>query len=306
MKNKFSKIITISLSLFVLVFLFAIRTFAEEKEPVSLSVSLKEGELYAYETIDSDLLSALILYSDGSTEQISPDALKIEYPCGDSLRAADESGLVTYLDFSVPLSITVLKRDYDMSGAYWTDTELIYDKEAHTPTLMGLPNGVEVLEYAVQNVSDAGIYTLSASFFYDAENYNPPVCPQGTLKIERRGIEAPSISALVYNGCEQMPEFDGSEIYSAEILAARDVGSYPVTLKITDKNYSFFGKDELTVYYEILPREIEIEIFDVDTYFFERDFDFSYKILKSYTGATVPEPDIKTIFGLSTFPLMYI
>ena len=49
-------------------------------------------------------------------------------------------------------------------------TELIYDKEAHTPTLMGLPNGVDVLEYAVQNVSDAGLYTLSASFSYDAEN----------------------------------------------------------------------------------------------------------------------------------------
>ena len=294
MKRKISKIITVCLSLFILIFLFEIRVLAEESEPISLSVTLKEGELYAYEKLDGDTVSAFLSYSDGKMREISFEDLKIEYEKGDSLRASDTGVLVSYLDFSVSLPVSVLKSNYDMTGAAWVNTNTVYDGAGHTPTLVGLPEGVRVLEYAIVDAIDAGTYGLSASFTYEKENYNPPVCPDGTLVIEPQSLDAPVLESLVYNGQSQSPTLN-SPFFTAESVPQRDAGKYPVHLKISDGNYSFSGSLELMLYYEILPREIEIEISDIDTYYFERDFSPSYTVVR---GEILAGDELSPVFEI--------
>ncbi|MBQ9941740.1 MAG: hypothetical protein IJP03_01900, partial [Christensenellaceae bacterium] len=81
-----------------------------------------------------------------------------------------------YTGLEAAVSFTVEKADYDMSGAKWDYTGAIpHDGSSHTVEVTGLPEGVTVTGYTGNTAADAGSYTASVTFAYDADNYNAPV-----------------------------------------------------------------------------------------------------------------------------------
>lgn len=81
-----------------------------------------------------------------------------------------------------PLVWRIGKRDYDMSTAVWTGTEgLVYTGEALSVELTGLEAGLVPI-YQNNVAVEAGVYTASARFLYDEDNYNPP--PELTCRWE--------------------------------------------------------------------------------------------------------------------------
>ena len=129
--------------------------------------------------------------------------------------------------------------DYDLSGVEWKNIRTTYDGTPKCPELVGLPDGVEVVEYIGGGEISAGEYTVSARLSYDEENYNAPIIPECTFVIEKCILSAPTFMTAVYNGRPQLPSVDGS-LFSleseGEIILA---GKYQITVKLLDPdNYA--------------------------------------------------------------------
>jgi hypothetical protein len=74
------------------------------------------------------------------------------------------------------LSWAIGKAAYDMSGASWDYTiPFTYDGTGKTVLVTGLPAGVTAASYTGHAATDAGAYTASVTFTYDATNYEQPV-----------------------------------------------------------------------------------------------------------------------------------
>ncbi len=88
-----------------------------------------------------------------------------------------------------PLEWNILKRDYDMSTAVWTDdSDFIYDGTVKEVVLQGLEDGLEPI-YEGNTGVDAGTYTARASFLYDENNYNPPQDLEFTWQIRKAPLD---------------------------------------------------------------------------------------------------------------------
>jgi cbb3-type cytochrome oxidase subunit 3 len=80
-------------------------------------------------------------------------------------------------------TLTVEKATYDMSGVSIANKTVTYNGEAHSIAIIGtLPNGVTVT-YTGNGKTDAGVYTVVASFAGDA-NYNAIADMTATLTIK--------------------------------------------------------------------------------------------------------------------------
>ena len=73
---------------------------------------------------------------------------------------------------SMVFDITIAKATYDMSGITFADDRVTYDGEVHSLEISGdLPAGVSVT-YAGNDKTNAGEYTVTATFAGDSANYN--------------------------------------------------------------------------------------------------------------------------------------
>ena len=73
---------------------------------------------------------------------------------------------------SMVFDITIAKATYDMSGITFADDRVTYDGEVHSLAISGdLPAGVSVT-YAGNDKTNAGEYTVTATFAGDSANYN--------------------------------------------------------------------------------------------------------------------------------------
>ena len=81
--------------------------------------------------------------------------------------------------------LTIAKAVYDMSGVTFADGNFTYDGQAHSLVISGtLPTGVSVT-YAGNDKTNAGEYTVTASFTGDYANYNAIPDMTATLTIEK-------------------------------------------------------------------------------------------------------------------------
>ncbi len=85
------------------------------------------------------------------------------------------------------ITVTVTKATYDMSGMTFADARYTYDGNPKSLFIAGaLPPGVSV-SYAGNERAEAGVYTVTASFTADSQNYLPipdmtaklTICPSG-------------------------------------------------------------------------------------------------------------------------------
>ena len=71
------------------------------------------------------------------------------------------------------LNWKINKANYDMQNAHWTyDSPFVYNGSEKEILIVGLPQGVTVLEYQNNKKTEAGTYEATATLSYDAQNYN--------------------------------------------------------------------------------------------------------------------------------------
>ncbi len=86
------------------------------------------------------------------------------------------------------VKVVINKATYDMTGIGMADKTVIYNGEAQDLILSGiLPEGVTV-EYTNNGKVEAGVYTVTATFIYDADNYNAIAPMTATLTINKDEI----------------------------------------------------------------------------------------------------------------------
>ncbi len=90
---------------------------------------------------------------------------------------------------SATVTITVAKATYDMSGITFEDNTVVYNGEAHTLAIGGtLPSGVTVT-YDMSGKTESGVYTVTAKFSGDYDNYNAIADMTATLTVKQATIE---------------------------------------------------------------------------------------------------------------------
>lgn len=245
--------------------------------PVALEVELDRAEFTALEQV---IFTAALLNNDGSYTAVDSSLVTVLYEKGDSLRFGDATVEFSYGDLCVSAPVTVIKRNYDMSGATWSPSSLVFDGKAHSVTLSGLPDGVTVREYIGNGFIYAGQYSVSAALDYDTLNYNAPTLAPHTVTVEKQTVPLPVIGAAEYDGTPHTAALQPSALYTAGALPTASItGAYPIILTLTDpNNYTFGTSHTATVYFRIEPRRLTVKVSDFDLYLFEREVSPAFRI----------------------------
>ena len=162
---------------------------------------------------------------------------------------------------STTLRYEIKKADYDMSGISFTNTQVVYDGQTHSPELAGsIPN--ELMYNIIGGYKvNAGEYDVYCEFILSNFNYNLPNPLQTKLKINPRPILVTfaDCSGIVADGSFKGVNvsfvglvdnnFDGYTLnYSATPINA---GTYTCTVDLKpNSNYVIINKNSIT--YQIL------------------------------------------------------
>lgn len=131
-----------------------------------------------------------------------PEGMKAEYRGNAAIEAGEYVAEATLImedpmnyeaPVVSPLAWKIGKRDYDMSTARWIGAEgFVYDGTAKSVELTGLEDGLEPI-YQDNIAVDAGVYTSSARFLYDENNYNPPQDLTVTWEIHKAPLDVSGV-----------------------------------------------------------------------------------------------------------------
>ena len=243
--------------------------------PISLSVSGRE-EYSAFERVSDDDLSVWLINNDGSRVALSLSELEIIYSGYDSFRFGDTELVLKYGELSAAHRVTVKKAAYDMSGVFWSGLSQEYSAEPKFPTLSGLPEGVEVIEYVGGGEIMAGVYTVSARLSFDEDNYNPPLVESVQMTIKPRGI-IPECVECIYTGLPQQPTAK-NPVCIPESVSYTNAGVYTVTFSLSDTDNYYLISD--TAELVIRPRSVSIKISDTNSYWFDETDPISATVLE--------------------------
>ena len=167
----------------------------------------------------------------------------------------------------------ILKADYDLSSAVWSDTVFVYDGRERCVTVSGLPDGVGVIGYVDNKATLAGVYRAKASLSYDENNYNPPHLPEFEWRIEKGSYDLSGLSfsdaEYIYDGEEHFPAVigelpvgaDGSVLeyrFSRGAVNVSD-GRLEVVISFLTESRNYEVPSPRTAYATVLPRGISVE-----------------------------------------------
>ena len=137
-----------------------------------------------------------------------PEGMSAEYEGNVGIEAGDytaEARLV--MDDSMnyeppiiaPLEWKIGKREYDFESASWTGEEgFVYDGTEKRVELVGLEEGLQPI-YEGNTAVDAGVYTATATFLYDENNYYPPEPISCTWEIRKAPLDTSGVK-WTYDG----------------------------------------------------------------------------------------------------------
>ena len=158
---------------------------------------------------------------------------------GDYAISVTAPGNTNYRVFTVGGTFTIEKAAYDMSGVRFTGATYSYSGAPFSCQVSGqLPSGLQVA-YTGNGKTDAGTYTVVASFQGDS-NHESVADMTATLTITKATVSVPGPrTGLVYNGSRQEGVNAGST-YDVHGGAGIDAGNYEavVSLKNPD-NYKW-------------------------------------------------------------------
>ncbi len=253
-----------------------------EVVPTSLAVEILKSGIVAFEKFADGDMKVTVSYNNGSTLVLTdPSSFSIIYENGYSTRKRDTKVTVCFENLIQDVPISVGYASYNPIDFVWESSAFVYDKSAHHPRLIGLPEGVAVTEYVGGGNINAGTYTVVANLTYDSENYNPPPTVSCEYRIERCSVDIPTFNSLVYNGKPQLPAVTSSLYRIEETEPCVNTGKYTLALILSDReNYIFTGtsSDTAEVTFEILPLSVSVALSDYDLYLFEKVGDVEYSI----------------------------
>ena len=137
---------------------------------------------------------------------------------------------------SMTATLLIEKATIDMSGVTFASATYTYDGNIKSVAVDNLPTQITGVNYTNNNQTNAGTYTVTASFVYDTDNYNEVENMTTTLKINKASIDT---SVVVFN--DSTVNYDGT---AKSILATNfptgvtanytnngkiDAGTYTVT-----------------------------------------------------------------------------
>lgn len=231
-----------------------------EVVPVKLEVRLLSDSFVAKGGIFAKDVTAYYVNNDGTQTLIPFKDITVKYGNGNTLSFSDNSVTFEVGGFSYSAPITVIRASYDMSATHWENEHHVYDGSEKSAYLIGLPEGVTLVEYRLNSAVSAGSYKLSAVLDYDTENYYPPSVPDAWLVIDKSVVCLPQISDLEYDKTYKSAYVPNNDIYTASIGGGVAAGEYKVVFTLNDpENYEFEnGISEKN--YKILPRPVKVEI----------------------------------------------
>ncbi len=239
--------------------------------PISVSANIK-APLTALSALDPKMLTLTVKNNDGTEYIIDGEAVDIIYQNGDAPRYGDSYVDVACLGFFVRVAISVEKAQLDLSGAFWSGGDFVYDGTEKSVILSGLPEGVSLIGYSGASAVEAGEYTASAIIEYDEENYLPPTVPTYSYVIKKQTLLLPTLNDLVYNGEVQVPSELISALWNTELPESLHSGSYTAVLTLKDtENYEFSGGlTSIYAEYDLLPRSVTVRLGNVEKYLFSK------------------------------------
>lgn len=185
--------------------------------------------------------------------------------------ASLSDGNYTLTNTSVEFKI--LKADFDLSYVNWNVEDFVYNGEAHSVSISGLPIGITLIGYANASFTEAGSYTAEAAISYDERNYNSPGKLTHEWQIKRADYDLSKLklsdAEFIFDGNYHYPElsgelptgYDGSSPTYSFSEGAKHVseGRKAVTLTFATASKNYNTPSTVTLYVRILPREVEVE-----------------------------------------------
>ena len=139
-----------------------------------------------------------------------PDGVSVSYDVSYKVNAGEYTVTATFTGDSanynaipdMTAKLTIAKAVYDMSGVTFADGNFTYDGQAHSLVISGtLPTGVSVT-YAGNDKTNAGEYTVTATFVGDYDNYIaiPDITATLTIAKAAPAYTAPTDLTVVAEG----------------------------------------------------------------------------------------------------------
>lgn len=161
----------------------------------------------ALETFDKTGLVVSKLLNDGTKEVVALDELTFDK---DVLHYGDKQVVVTYDKFTATIDITVVKKDYDLSGIKFEDASLTYNGKEQTINFTGdlLDGLTATVEGSATNVTTTPV-TITLVFTNTNADYNTPENMTAELTITKAPLKVTASSASIKVG-EDVPTFTAS------------------------------------------------------------------------------------------------
>lgn len=161
----------------------------------------------ALETFDKTGLVVSKLLNDGTKEVVALDELTFDK---DVLHYGDKQVVVTYDKFTATIDITVVKKDYDLSGIKFEDASLTYNGKEQTINFTGdlLDGLTATVEGSATNVTTTPV-TITLVFTNTNADYNTPENMTAELTITKAPLKVIASSASIKVG-EDVPTFTAS------------------------------------------------------------------------------------------------
>ena len=249
--------------------------------PISMNVKLNKTRFVAFDFISESDVTITFVNNNGSISVGALNEAVIVYPSGEGFRYGDNTVAIRFGEFSSICEIEVIKRDYDLSGITWSESEFIYDGNVHSVYVSGLPEGVTVREYYGESAINAGIYLAGVILNFDEWNYNTPIINEYRYEIKKSVVAIPIIPDIIYNGKMQSPEVAVSYPLVMQYKEGIEAGEYCVVVRLADElNYELEnGESRADISYLILPAQITVRISDVHKYLLSRRGGATYEII---------------------------
>ncbi len=253
-----------------------------ELVPVAIYPEIITDSPSAFSTLGASDVKVTLEYNSGKRESVSFENIEIEYENGESLRVKDTVVRFAVLGIEASAPISVSLASYDMSSVFWTEGSFVYDGEAKSIYLEGLPDGVSVVSYIGNEKIGSGSYNVFATLSYDTENYREPSVPAGNMIVEKASLKTPVILPMTYSGKEMEIKTENADFCKYSKILYRDSAKYSVVFEVIDfDNYIFEENAEgsIEVEFEILPKEITVKISDIVIFLFQDVKEPSYTLL---------------------------
>lgn len=161
----------------------------------------------ALETFDKTGLVVSKLLNDGTKEVVALDELTFDK---DVLHFGDDKVVVKWNEFTTEFAITVVKKDYDLSGIKFENAALTYNGQAQSINYTGdLLDGLTAkVQGSATNVTTTPV-TITLVFTNTNADYNTPENMTAELTITKAPLKVIASSASIKVG-EDVPTFTAS------------------------------------------------------------------------------------------------